>query len=209
MASAMPDNVKPVADFYARWAKDSFDMMSRGMATYNKMSKAWMDVAEGSSGEKPDDMLKKWAEAFSGSYHDLFGMYTQPFKMSGAGQLPGKEAWEDAFARWQKMYTAAPAGSAPTAAPDEFVNFSKNWFEGYSKVWQNWMESMQKMGDACKSAVVEGEKSGAAMSDVSEISDRFMKEWSAFVSEQAQSFFALWKSRLPAEKKEPKKAKKE
>ena len=209
MASDMSDNMKPVADFYARWSKDSFDMMSKGMAMYNKMSKSWMDVTEGSSGEKPDDMLKKWTEAFSGSYNDLFEMYTQPFKMFGAGQVPGKEAWEDAFAGWQKMFTAAPAGSVPTAAPAEFVNFSKNWFEGYSKVCQTWLESMQKMGDACKSAIGEGEKPGAAMSDVSEISDRFMKEWSAFVSEQAQSFFALWKSRLPAEKKEPKKTKKE
>jgi hypothetical protein len=136
-------------------------------------------------------------------------MYTQPFKKYGAGQAPGKEAWEEAFAKWQKMFTSMPTGSAPTAAPDEFVNFSKNWFEGYAKVWQTWLESVQKMGDACKTAAVEGEKPGAAMSDVSEISDRFMKEWSAFVSEQAQSFFALWKSRLPAEKKEPKKAKKE
>jgi len=209
MASDMSDNMKPVADFYARWSKDSFDMMSKGMAMYNKMSKSWMDVTEGSSGEKPDDMLKKWTEAFSGSYNDLFEMYTQPFKMFGAGQVPGKEAWEDAFARWQKMFTAAPAGSVPTAAPDEFVNFSKNWFEGYTKVWQTWLESMQKMGDACKSSMGEGEKPGAAMSEVSEISDRFMKEWSAFVTEQAKSFLSLWKSRLPAEPKEPKKAKKE
>jgi len=209
MASDMSDNMKPVADYYARWSKDSLDMMSKGMAMYNKMSKAWMDVTEGLSREKPDDMLKKWTEAFSGSYNELFEMYTQPFKRFGTGQVPGKEAWEEAFAKWQKTFSAAPAGSAPSAGPEEFVNFSKNWFEGYSKVWQTWLESMQKMGDACKSAVAEGEKPGAAMSDVSEISDRFMKEWSSFVSEQAQSFFALWKSRLPAEKKESKKAKKE
>ncbi len=209
MASDMSDNVKPVAELYARWSKDSFDMMSKGMAMYNKMSKAWTDVSEGTPREKPDDMLKKWTEAFSGTYNDLFEMYTQPFKMFGAGQVPGKETWEDAFARWQKMFTAAPAGSAPTVATDEFVNFSKNWFEGYSKVWQTWLESMQKMGDACKSGMGEGERPGSAMSDVSEISDRFLKEWSAFVTEQAQSFFALWKSRLPAENKEPKKAKKE
>lgn len=209
MASDMSDNMKPAADFYTRWSKDSLDMLSKGMTMYNKMSKGWMDVAEGSSGEKPDDMLKKWGDAFSGSYNDLFEMYMQPFKKFGAGQAPGKEAWEEAFAKWQKMFTSMPAGSAPTAAPDEFVNFSKNWFQGYAKVWQTWLESVQKMGDACKTAVGEGEKPGAAMSDVSEISDRFMKEWSAFVSEQAQSFFALWKSRLPSEKKEPKKARKE
>ena len=181
MASDMSDNMKPVADFYTRWSKDSLDMLSKGMTMYNKMSRGWMDVAEGSSGEKPDDMLKKWGDAFSGSYNDLFEMYMQPFKKFGGGQAPGKEAWEDAFAKWQKMFTSMPAGSAPTAAPEEFVNFSKNWFEGYAKVWQTWLESMQKMSDACKTSVGEAEKPGAAMSDVSEISDRFMKEWSAFV----------------------------
>ena len=177
MASDMSDNMKPAADFYTRWSKDSLDMLSKGMTMYNKMSRGWMDVAEGSSGDKPDDMLKKWGDAFSGSYNDLFEMYMQPFKKLGAGQAPGKEAWEDAFAKWQKMFTSMQAGSAPTAAPDEFVNFSKNWFEGYAKVWQAWLESVQKMGDAWKTAVGEGEKPGAAMSDVSDISDRFMKEW--------------------------------
>jgi len=209
MANDASDNMKPMADFYTRWSRDSLDMLSKGMTMYNKMSKAWVDVAEGSSREKPDDILKKWAESFSGAYSDLFEMYTQPFKAFGAGQVPGKETWEDAFAQWQKMFASAPAGASPSAAPDEFVNFSKSWFEGYSKICQSWVESMQKMGDLCKSAAGEGEQPGAAMSGVSEISDRFMKEWSVFVSEQGKSFLSLWRSRLPLEKKEPKKGKKE
>jgi len=210
MASEMADQMKPLTDFYAKWSKDSLDMMSKGMAMYNRMSRAWTEVGEGSAAEKPEDMLKKWTEAFSGSYNELFEMYAQPFKMFGmGGQTPGKEAWEEAFAKWQKMFTAMPSGPAP-AAGDEFMNFSKNWFEGYSKIWQTWMESMQRMGEACKSAVSEGEKPDAAMGAFTEISDRFMQQWSAFVTEQAQAFFTLWRSRLPSEKKEPaKKAKKE
>lgn len=210
MASEMADPMKPLNDFYAKWSKDSLDMMSKGMTMYNRMSRAWTEVGEGSAAEKPDDMLKKWTEAFSGSYNELFEMYTQPFKMFGMGGQPsGKEAWEDAFAKWQKMFTSMPSGSAP-AGGDEFMNFSKNWFEGYSKIWQSWVESMQKMGEACKSAVSEGEKPDTAMGAFTEISDRFMQQWSSFVTEQAQAFFTLWRSRLPAEKKEPaRKAKKE
>lgn len=209
MASEMSEQMKPLADFYAKWSRDSLDMMSKGMAMYNKMSRAWVDVAEGSSGEKPDDVLKKWTEAFSGSYNELFEMYTQPFKMMGTGPLPGKEAWEEAFAKWQKMFAVTPPADAGGSATEEFSNFSRGWFEGYSKICQAWLESMQKMGDACKSSMAEGEKPESAMTAFSEISDRFMKDWSAFVTEQAQSFLSLWKARLPVEKKEAKKARKE
>ena len=89
------------------------------------------------------------------------------------------------------------------------MNFSKSWFEGYAKICQTWVESMQKMGDACKTAVSAGEKPDSAMGSFTEISDRFMQQWSSFVTEQAQAFFSLWRSRLPAEEKEPKKPKKE
>ena len=209
MASEMADQMKPLTDFYAKWSKDSLEMMTKGMAMYNRMSRAWTEVGEGSSAEKPEDLLKKWTEAFGGSYNDLFEMYTQPFKMFGmGGQAPGKEAWEDAFAQWQKMFTAMPSGSAP-AAGDEFMQFSKSWFEGYSKVCRAWVDSMQKMGETCRSAMTEGDKPDSAMGSLSEISETFMKEWSSFVTEQAQAFFSLWRSRLPAEKKEPKKPKKE
>ena len=209
MASEKADRMKPLTDFYAKWSKDSLEMMTKGMAMYNRMSRAWMEVGEGSTADKPDDVLKKWTEAFGGSYNELFEMYTQPLKMFGmGGQVPTKEAWENAFSQWQKMFATMPSGSAPSAG-DEFVNFSKSWFEGYSKVCQAWVDSMQRMGEACKSAVAEGDKPESAMGALSEISERFMKEWSSFVTEQAQAFFSLWRSRLPAEKKEPKRAKKE
>ncbi len=210
MASDAPETMKPVMDHYARWSKDSFDMISKGMSMYNKMSAAWIDVAEGSPKEKADDMLKKWGEALSGAYNELFEMYTHPLKMFGTSPAPGKEAWENAFAGWQKMFSSAAVGSAPPAADaDNFMNFSKSWFEGYSKIVQSWVGSMQKMGEACKSTLGEGEKPESAMNVCTSISDQFLKDWSAFVSEQGQSFMALWKSRLPVEKQEQKKGKKE
>ena len=113
MASDVSEKMKPVMDFYARWSKDSFDMISKGMAMYNKMSATWMDVAEGSPKEKADDPLQKWGEAFSGAYNELFEMYTHPLKMFGTSPAPGKEVWENAFAGWQKMFSATPAASAP------------------------------------------------------------------------------------------------
>ncbi len=210
MASDASETMKPVMDYYARWSRDSFDMISKGMSMYNKMSAAWMDVAEGSPQEKADDTLKKWGEAFSGAYSELFEMYTQPLRMFGTSTAPGKEAWENAFSGWQKMFSATPAGSlSPAADTGDFMNFSKSWFEGYSRICQSWIGSMQKMGEACKSSMGEGENAESAMNVCTEISDRFLKEWSAFVSEQGQSFMALWKSRLPLEKKEPKRGKKE
>jgi hypothetical protein len=210
MASDVSETVSPVMDYYAHWSKDSFDMISKAMSMYNKMSAAWMDVAEGSPREKADDMLKKWGEAFSGAYNELFEMYTHPLRMFGTSAAPGKEAWENVFAGWQKMFSATPAGAGPPAADaGDFMNFSKNWFEGYSKISQSWIDSMQKMGETCKSAMGEGEKSESALNVCTEISDRFLKEWSAFVSEQGQSFMALWKSRLPVEKKEPKRTKRD
>jgi hypothetical protein len=208
MASDVSEKMKPVMDFYARWSKDSFDMISKAMAMYNKMSATWVDVAEGSSKEKTDDPLKKWGEAFGGAYNELFEMYTNPLKMFGTSPAPGKEAWENAFAGWQKMFSATPAGSAPPADAADFMDFSKSWFEGYSKICQSWIASMQKMGEVCKSSMGEGQKPESAMNVCTEISDRFLNEWSTFVSEQGKSFLALWRSRLPLEK-EPKKGKKE
>lgn len=210
MASDVSEKMKPVMDFYARWSKDSFDMISKGMAMYNNISSVWMNAAESSSNEKADDPLKKWGGAFSKAYNELFEMYAHPLKMFGTSTAPGKEAWENAFTGWQKMFSpTTAAGSAPPAAAGDFMNFSKSWFEGYSKICQSWIDSMQKMGEVCKSAMGEGEKPESAMNVCTEISDRFLAEWSAFVSEQGKSFLALWKSSLPQEKKEPKKTKKE
>lgn len=208
MTSDMSETVKTLEDVYARWSKDTFDMMSKGMSMYTRMSKAWMDVTAGASGEKPEDMLKKWAEVFNRAYSDLFQLYTQPFKMFGTGRESGKDAWEEAVIRWQKMFTFIAPGPAPSGAPD-FVNFSKDWFEGYSQICQSWLDSLQKMGDACKSPIGESDKPEAAMGDFIAISDRFMNEWSSFVSEQAKSLFALQQSPLYTEKKETKKSKKE
>ncbi|HNU85200.1 MAG: hypothetical protein QM256_08915 [Pseudomonadota bacterium] len=208
MASEMADQMKPLTEFYAKWSKDALEMMSKGLGMYDKMIRAWTEVGGQAQAEQPEDTIKKWADAFGGSYKDLFEMYTQPFKMFGAaGEIPGKEAWQDAFSKWQKMFTAMPSGSTPTSG-DEFMNFSKHWFEGYSKVWQAWMESMQTMGEACKAAVSEGENPDAAMGAFTEISDKFMQQWAAFVTDQAQAFFSLWRSRLPDEKTEPKRPKK-
>jgi hypothetical protein len=209
MSSDATETMKPVLDFYSRWSKESFDMISKGMAMYNKMSTVWPDVAEGSTKEKPEEAMKKWGDAFGGAYNDLLEMYTQPLRMFSAGQAPGKEVWEDAFAQWQKMFSSAQAGSASPAGSDDFVNFSKQWFEGYSKICQSWIQSTQRMGETCKSAVGEGEKPESMMNACTEISDRFLKEWSTFVSEQGKAFLALWRSRLPAEQTAPQKGKKE
>ncbi len=209
MASDVTETMKPVMDFYARWSKDSFDMISQAMSMYNKMGTAWIDVSEGSPQGRADETQKNWGEAFSGATNELFEMYTQPLKMFGSGPAPGKEAWENAFAGWQKLFSATPAGSAPPAVSGDFLDVSKSWFEGYSRICQSWIASMQKMGEACKSAMGEGEQPASAMSACTAISDQFMKEWSVFVSEQGKSFLALWKSRMPQEPKETRKGKKE
>ncbi len=209
MAKDVSEAIKPVMDYYVRWSKDSFDMISKGMAMYNNISAAWTKTAEGGSAERAEDPLIHWGEAFSKAYNELFEMYTYPLKMFGAVPAPGKEAWENAFAGWKKMFSTAPEGTAPLAADDDFMNFSKGWFEGYSKICQSWISSMQKMGEVCSSAMKEGQKPESAMETCTEMSDRFLSEWSAFVSEQGKSFIALWKSRLPQEKAEPKKTKKE
>lgn len=212
MAKDVSEAIQPVMDYYVRWSKESFDMISKGMAMYGNISSAWMKAAEGHAGEKTEDPLKKWGEAFSKAYNELFEMYTQPLKMLGTGtgsSLPGKEAWESAFAGWKKMFAGVPERGTPLAADDDFMKFSKGWFDGYSRICQSWLNSMQKMGEVCSSALKEGEKPESAMNACTEMSDRFLSEWSTFVTEQGKAFLSLWKSSLPKEKEEPKKAKKE
>jgi hypothetical protein len=83
-----------------------------------------------------------------------------------------------------------PATATPLT-PDAFLNFSKRWLEGYSRMYRTWMESVQTIGEACKAGGRESGSPERILKSCGEISQRFASEWLAFASDQSRSFMNL------------------
>jgi hypothetical protein len=145
MAFNLFEGKEPYGEFYSRWSKESFGMMSGGLDMFNRMNRAWLEMAE------------------------------NPF-------------------------------SAPPATPDAFLNFSKGWLEGYARMYRTWMESVQRIGETCKSGVGKKDQPEQTLKACGEISQQFANQWLSFVSEQSRSFMNLREACSPAEKKEPAKS---
>jgi hypothetical protein len=148
MAVNLFEGKEPYAEYYSRWSKESFGMMSGGLDMYNRMNRAWLEMAE------------------------------NPF-------------------------------SVPPTTPDAFLSFSKGWLEGYSRMYRTWMDSVQKIGETCKSGVREKDQPEQILKACGEISQQFANQWLSFVSEQSRSFMNLREACLPTEKTEPAKGKKD
>jgi hypothetical protein len=146
MAFNLFEGKEPYGEFYSRWSKESFGMMSGGLDMFNRMNHAWLEMAE------------------------------NPF-------------------------------SAPPTTPDAFVNFSKGWLEGYSRMYRTWMESVQKIGETCKYGVREKDQPEQILKACGEISQKFANDWLSFVSDQSRSFMNLREACTPVEKAEPAKGK--
>jgi hypothetical protein len=146
MAFNLFEGKEPYADFYSRWSKESFGMMSGGLDMFNRMNRAWLEMAE------------------------------NPF-------------------------------TAPSTTPDAFLNFSKGWLEGYARMYRTWMESVQKIGETCKSAGGEKDRPDQVLKDCGAISQQFANDWLSFVANQSRSFMNLREACSPAEKPEPRQGK--
>ncbi len=202
----MQDEKGAWGDLFARWPKEGFDMMSKGLDMYGTMTKAWMDMAETSGKEKPEEVMKKWSDSFGGIYKGLFEMFTQPFKMYGFPPAFDKAPWEEAFRNWQQSFSSMPIGAIPSfQGIDEFVKFSRGWQESYMKVYTSWMDSLEKMAEAYRSGKEKGEEADKIMKVCLDSTETFVDEWSRFVSGQTRSYFQLWKSLYGKEKAAPKK----
>lgn len=204
---AMQDEKGAWGDFFARWPKEGFDMMSKGLDMYGKMNKAWMEMAESSSREKPEDMMKKWSDSFGGIHKDLFEMFTQPFKMFGFPPAFDKAPWEEAFRTWQQSFSTMPVGTVPPMQGiDEFVKFTRGWQESYAKVYSAWLDNLEKMAEAYRAVKDRGEEPDKIMKVCLDSTETFMEEWSKFVAGQTRAYFQMWKSLYGKEKAAPKKA---
>ena len=75
-------------------------------------------------------------------------------------------------------------------------------------MYRTWMESVQKIGETCKSEVGEKDQPEQILKACGEISQQFANQWLSFVADQSRSFMNLREACLPAEKTEPAKGKK-
>jgi hypothetical protein len=203
---AMQEDKGPWGDFFARWPKEGFDMMSKGLDMYGKMTKAWMEAAETSAKDKPEDIMKKWSDSFGGIYKDLFEMFTQPMKMYGFSPSFDKAPWDETFRTWQQSFSSMPVGAVPSfQGIDEFVKFSRGWQDSYAKVYSAWLSNLEKMAEAYRSGGAKGEEPEKVMKACMDSTETFIDEWSNFVAGQTRAYFQLWKSLFGKEKAAPKK----
>jgi hypothetical protein len=143
MAYNLFEGKEPYSEFYSRWSKESFGMMSGGLDMFNRMNRAWLEMAE------------------------------NPF-------------------------------SAPPTTPEAFLSFSKGWLEGYARMYRTWMESVQRIGETCRSGVGEKDRPDQTLKACGEISQQFANDWLSFVSDQSRLFMNL-REACSAEKTEPSK----
>jgi hypothetical protein len=144
----------------------------------------------------------------------MFEMSARPFRMLGfptpAVAPPGKSPWEEAFKPWQSFLTTMPVGVVPPyQSLEEFVNFSRGWQESYAKMYNAWLQSLEKMAEASKAKEEKGEDAAKIWKAWMESTESFLESWSSFVSEQSKAFFQLWKSMMPTQAKKASKKTKE
>jgi hypothetical protein len=74
MAFNMFEGKEPYGEFYSRWSKESFGMMSGGLDMFNRMNRAWLEMAENpfsAPPTTPDAFLnfsKGWLEGYARMY---------------------------------------------------------------------------------------------------------------------------------------------
>lgn len=99
--------------------------------------------------------------------------------------------------------------SATPLSPEAFLNFSKNWLEGYSRMYRTWMESVQTIGEACRAVGRESNPPERILKTCGEVSQRFASEWLSFVSDQSRSFMNLREACFSAGKPDAPKGKRD
>ncbi|HPL63987.1 MAG: hypothetical protein PHG91_06915 [Syntrophales bacterium] len=198
-------------DSFFKFPKESFELVTGGFEMYNRMMKSWMDYIEMSSSGETADMSKNWMENYRNLSADILSSYSKPFQTLGIKGMEGKNPWEDLIKAWRKSLEGSPAGLFPAeSGMDELVRISKSWQENYTKVFNSWLTLFEKTADAYKSGKERGEDPEQVWKSCLKTSEDFLEAWTAFVAEQAKTFFQ-WqalsgeKGDTPAPKKESRK----
>jgi hypothetical protein len=196
----------PYWDFFSKLPKDSFEFMFGGIEMYNKMTKAWMDYVGSAAKGKPEDLFKAWSESMTGVYKDMSEMFAKSFKMPGMPPIMGKPPWGDALDAWQQLLKEAPVGLIPPQEGiEEFIKFSRGWQEGYTKVLDAWLNSLEKTSEAYKSAGEKGIEPEKVWKSCLESSQGLLEAWVSFATEQTKAYFEFWESLMPKAKGSAKK----
>jgi hypothetical protein len=189
-------NFASTSEGYSKMSKESIEMLFQGLDMYNKITRSWLEFAELSYKQKPEDILKTWTESFTGIYKDLIEMSSRPFRLMGLPNLPGKASWEEVFKTWQKFVESAPMGMVPPQeGMEEYIKLSKEWQENYSKFYNAWLDYLQKMGETYKSTM-ERSGDGQMLKSSLESSESLMDAWVSFVTTETKELFQYWKSMM-------------
>ncbi|MFB3925455.1 MAG: hypothetical protein ACE14T_05320 [Syntrophales bacterium] len=176
-------------DTFFKLPKETFELMSNGFDMYNRITKSWMDYIDLTSRGRPEDLMKNWMESYRNIYKDMFDMFSKPFKITEGSE---KTPWQGAFETWQQLLSKAPAGRlTPENGIEEFIKFSRQWQESYMKVFNAWLDFLEKAAASYKA----DKEKGAAPEDIwkscLKSSEDFLQQWTQFVSEQTKAFFRL------------------
>jgi len=191
-------------DSFLKFPKESFELVTGGFEMYNRMMKSWMDYIEMSSKGETAGLSKDWMESYRNISAEILSSYSKPFQALGIKGMEGKNPWEEVIKVWRQSLGGAPAGLfSSEAGMDELVRISRNWQENYTKVFNSWLALFEKTAEAYKAGKERGEDPEKIWKSCLKTSEEFLEAWTAFMAEQAKTFFQ-WRS-LPGDKDAPKK----
>lgn len=181
--------------------KDVFEVLFGCIEMYNKMTKPWMEYTENIGKDKPEELLKAWSDSITGVYKDMTEMLAQSSKLPGIFSIMEKPPWGNAFVVWQQLMKEVPATRMPPhEGIEEFIKFSRGWQKEQMKLFDAWIDWIEKASKACKSVEGKGSEPEKVWKSCLESYQGLLEARISFATEQTKACFAFWESLMPKTK---------
>jgi hypothetical protein len=186
---------------------EAFKVMIQGFDVYNKFINASLDFLELTSKGKSEDIISKWTDLTSNLYKDYFKDYWEifpsPMKVFTSSPFREKISWENPFNAWRQLLNKAPFGvKAPFEEIEDYIKFAKDWQEKYTKLYNSWVNYLEKTANAAKLSAEGGGLPDKIFLTYVESTEDFINDWLSFLAEHTKAHFKLLKSSMAARGKE-------
>lgn len=179
-----------------------FKVMNHGFDMYNKLINASLDFLELSSKGKTADVMGNWKDLTSNLYKDYFEAFPSTMKMFSAPSLMDKVSWEEPFNAWNQFLKKSPMGiKVPFEEIEDYIKFAKDWQKRYTKLYNTWINCLEKTANAIKSGLEKGDLPDKIFLTCTECNEDFIEDRLSFLSEFAQDQLKLLKSSIAVEVK--------
>jgi hypothetical protein len=185
----------PSWDRLAKWQGESIEFLRSGFDAFTKMNSAWLEFAQEPPKTKPGISTEVWSEAFTSYYKNLSDAFSGSLKMLGYDMTEGHLPWEDLFNSWKRFVAASPSDApVPRRGLDDFIAYAKSWQKNYMRLFDAWIECLERTTAAYESGGDREDQVQKAMEACRASSEGFMAVWRQLADEQTNEFFQFLKS---------------